>query len=413
MSTEDAIAAIAMMGSGALPNLPGFGIASRAMAAQHFSNHINKNADAIKEAIGGGVASTGSRAKANRAKQLAKQNGEVFESKSKRAKMEKKEKRAKEMQARAAAGKAGKAKKSPAKSGGDGSAVEESLEGGDGATRDAQAAAEGAEWGDAPVHIEEEEEEEEEPTPEMIEAESLGPLVNPASMDLDETVDEDVDVAGADMESEFERERMLINGPLSKDAHARGLWREQTAKSKTESAIAFALFCLTEAARNALPDLEEQVDNAAAFISGRRKDGEESRTPVVRVRSVPTEDMVWARIRGFPWWPARLHTARDPKFMAALEKRGELLLVFVGEGGQYHVPKNSVAPFTGTEDDPHMPKAGKQAQIGLLRAIKTTQAILTRGAAVVTDSSDAMDVAEPAHGKGLPPPPPPPPPAEE
>lgn len=55
----------------------------------------------------------------------------------------------------------------------------------------------------------------------------------------------------------------------------------------------------------------------------------------------------------------------------------QALLVFVGEGGQYHVPKSSVAPFIGTEEDPHMPKAGKQAQVGLLRVSTGTNDLLS------------------------------------
>ena len=99
------------------------------------------------------------------------------------------------------------------------------------------------------------------------------------------------------------------------------------------------------------------------------------RTSAVFVPSEPTDDLVWARIRGYPWWPARVHKATRPRFDAALEKRGRKLVVFVGESVQYFLAPDSLAAFTGALDDPRLPKPGKGGK-QLNEAVLVARAIL-------------------------------------
>ena len=50
-------------------------------------------------------------------------------------------------------------------------------------------------------------------------------------------------------------------------------------------------------------------------------------------------------------------------------------MVFVGEASQYHLPLEDTAPFTGDENDTHMPKRDRHIQRSLRLAIHTTRLI--------------------------------------
>lgn len=75
--------------------------------------------------------------------------------------------------------------------------------------------------------------------------------------------------------------------------------------------------------------------------------------------SLSTPRIVWARVRGYPWWPGREHKPTSSFLASELARRQLHLVLFFGEAVQYVVPSSNLADFTGEPDDPYMPKPGK------------------------------------------------------
>ena len=80
----------------------------------------------------------------------------------------------------------------------------------------------------------------------------------------------------------------------------------------------------------------------------------------VRINTRDAHQIVWARVQG-TWWPARRMEAIEDTYVQALDKRGEMLVVFIGENDLYCVPLTETKVFTGKESD--------DGQIALQRAI--------------------------------------------
>lgn len=113
-------------------------------------------------------------------------------------------------------------------------------------------------------------------------------------------------------------------------------------------------------------------------VSARLQQKETSDDPAevaIRIPSRPSNEIVWARLKGFPWWPARIHHPMDDKFGKGLEQRNEALVVFLGEGVKYHVPNTHIKVFTGRSDDDNMPKTSKAA---ISKAMRRVSAVALR-----------------------------------
>uniref|UniRef100_A0A7S2CLH6 PWWP domain-containing protein n=1 Tax=Octactis speculum TaxID=3111310 RepID=A0A7S2CLH6_9STRA len=175
----------------------------------------------------------------------------------------------------------------------------------------------------------------------------------------------------------------LTSGPGSHIPETRNGWRLKLKETiKTEASYALLLYTLTDTARRRLPDIEHQANEATQLLNGNAPRAEgpmvSTRAAAVMIPSIGTQTMLWARVSGFPWWPARLHTALNPEFERVLKERSEVLIVFVGEAHKYHLPETSVAPFLGNDEDPHMPKQGKSpvTKKELQMAINTALSII-------------------------------------
>ncbi|KAJ1461957.1 hypothetical protein M885DRAFT_557621 [Pelagophyceae sp. CCMP2097] len=187
---------------------------------------------------------------------------------------------------------------------------------------------------------------------------------------------------GDDVErdEELELEWGALSGPCADDAAMRGAWRDAVADLGRNVSgardAASAEFCtlyalLREQVARHVPAIEARVDAAARMLLD---DGAPARAAAaVYVPSAPTADVVWARIRGYPWWPARRHAATRADFSAALQRRQLELVVFFGESVQYCIPTASLADFTGLADDPRLPKPGKASAKGLLEAVRVAR----------------------------------------
>jgi hypothetical protein len=151
----------------------------------------------------------------------------------------------------------------------------------------------------------------------------------------------------------------------------RDLWRDAVSRLKrvhhTEAPAAAATFQalyqgLREQVAKHLGPLEARVQAAHDLLAsglqpaaGTAADG----AGAVFIPSTPSGELVWARIRGYPWWPARRREPTRADFAAALKARGRSLIVFVGENVQYFMPESGLAKFSGIEGDAHLPKPGK------------------------------------------------------
>ena len=193
----------------------------------------------------------------------------------------------------------------------------------------------------------------------------------------DEEPDQILDVhARVEKDLESERDYFEIVGACSDFKNRdvgkhRDLWRAGVSRLKrvhhTEAPAAAATFqCLYQGLREQvakhLGPLEARVKAAHSLLksgnaptAGTAADG----AGAVYIPSKPTGELVWARIRGYPWWPARRHEPTRQDFKEALQARGRSLIVFVGESVQYFMPSSGLADFSGVEGDVHLPKPGK------------------------------------------------------
>ena len=277
-------------------------------------------------------------------------------------------------------------------------------------------------------------------------------------------------------------EAALLEAPGGQDPATRAAWREgcaAAAAAQGEAPFALHLYALADCARQVLPEVEEEVaaaqlllnpaaecpsgpvrvatkplvpllatDTTAAKDSNAvvpRGPGRPRSSSSANINSAEIDvgiqgghgsDLVWA-LDTYQWWPARLRRATDAKFGSALLARGEVLVVYLGEGEghTYAVPLDHVAPFTGVDAaavtaaaaaaaaaavtgshssnggssssdamelpplDPHMPvlsASGRSpANRALKQAIKIAQALLKRHrAAADAASSSAAAAAE-------------------
>lgn len=186
-------------------------------------------------------------------------------------------------------------------------------------------------------------------------------------------------------------------GPCAEVRSWRSLWRRAVESCtspgplETVAARFASLFgSLAEAVERHAPAIEARARAAATLLADNGK-ANIGGLGAVFIPSDPTADMVWARIRGYPWWPAQVHRPKGANFRAALEARNSTLLVFVGEAVQYLLHANAVEKFTGEPDDPRLPKDLKKASKGLLSALKLAKTLQDKAlAAMNANNADVV-----------------------
>jgi len=64
-----------------------------------------------------------------------------------------------------------------------------------------------------------------------------------------------------------------------------------------------------------------------------------------------TDEFVLGKVEGYPWWPARVCVAKDPKTVAILHSVGRVLISFIGEQHLHVVKRDEeIRPFAEMED---------------------------------------------------------------
>jgi hypothetical protein len=90
-----------------------------------------------------------------------------------------------------------------------------------------------------------------------------------------------------------------------------------------------------------------------------------------------TDEFVYGKVEGYPWWPARICVAKDPDVRTSLESLDKVLISFVGEP-HLHVVKHSeeIKQFSGkgkeNDDIVNYPKeviANFQESVAMARRI--------------------------------------------
>ena len=197
--------------------------------------------------------------------------------------------------------------------------------------------------------------------------------------------------AGEPGAGELEKELRFLYGAASEDPTSRTLWRAAVeacagcdaplsataaaataaaapssfpAAAATEGSFALGVYALSDAARSALADIETQQAAGQVLLAGKAG----GPTPVGPVR-VPgghspapgARSLVWAWSLA-QWWPGRLREATSAKAAAGLAERGEVLVVFFGEGEghAYAVATSNTAAFVGGDEDPHTPAKARR-----------------------------------------------------
>ena len=171
----------------------------------------------------------------------------------------------------------------------------------------------------------------------------------PAKAETLKKLTEDDDFDWLERDAVLEDDYFALLGPCSEVPKWRALWRQSLSDDCLKSPGAFEARAsrfatlygsFAEAFQRHVPLLEARRRAAAKVLDG---DGRRVTKPVF-VPSTP-QRVLWARMRGYPWWPAREHTPKAPHFAAALTRRKERLIIFIGEGIQYLINEESTAPY--------------------------------------------------------------------
>ncbi|KAJ8605331.1 hypothetical protein CTAYLR_002378 [Chrysophaeum taylorii] len=147
-------------------------------------------------------------------------------------------------------------------------------------------------------------------------------------------------------------------GACSEIKEWRNLWRaavdscarEDPDAEATTSRFASLFGVLAQAVERRAPALEARAKAAAKLLlptdetTRRKRHQPVAVAGAVFLPSEPTTSFFWARIRGYPWWPARAYRPTNAAFVEALEARNVTLIVFVGESIQYLLDTSALAP---------------------------------------------------------------------
>jgi len=81
------------------------------------------------------------------------------------------------------------------------------------------------------------------------------------------------------------------------------------------------------------------------------------------------DEVVWAKIRGFPWWPAVVAAAEDEED----EDNSQVLINFIGENSHANLPLDKVAKYKEMYEE-----YSKNKKHGLKEAVEVANKILNK-----------------------------------
>lgn len=188
-------------------------------------------------------------------------------------------------------------------------------------------------------------------------------------------------------------EAMMLTGSLEGDNQAdRVDWTDAVMQCKTLSRFAALTEALTHRARPFLLKMAEDKErltkaiehwkggsktrNRKSKTSKKKKDKYNSSTEIW-ADITPTEHFIMAKVEGYPWWPARICTAKDSHIAVSLKELDRVLISFVGEHHLHVVrEEDDMNPFTAEVIEDDLSKYSTDTMKKLKESIEMTRCIL-------------------------------------
>jgi len=137
-------------------------------------------------------------------------------------------------------------------------------------------------------------------------------------------------------------EAMMLSGSLSGDSHADRMdWKDAVMGCKTVSRFSALAQALDHQANPILLKIiedQERLMKAIQYWEGgktrnhkAKRRGKYNSSTEIWTYTTTTERFVMAKVRGYPWWPARVCNAKDLYTASSLKALGRVLVSFVGE----------------------------------------------------------------------------------
>ncbi|CAN0126437.1 unnamed protein product, partial [Phaeothamnion confervicola] len=164
--------------------------------------------------------------------------------------------------------------------------------------------------------------------------------------DNDAEAETEYEVEYEDDQLRWERERDDVTllqvqgalyGAMSESALEREAFRQGVAAARTVPAMAAAVFAFSSRVTAVLPLLLDQENEEKAVLYGPPGDVGNASNQAFFLKVTPTGEVVWARLQGFPWWPALVVRPDSFRLAAVLAWTGDRMVTFMGESDQYRV----------------------------------------------------------------------------
>ncbi|CAM9749075.1 unnamed protein product, partial [Hapterophycus canaliculatus] len=156
-----------------------------------------------------------------------------------------------------------------------------------------------------------------------------------------------------------------LQGALSTDPAFRETWRKEMLAARTLAGVSMLVYALVTSAAGVLPLLQAQDMQEQALIQQ-----DLATNQALHVRCSSTSEIVWARLHGFPWWPALVVKPDGVGFQRSLEETGDRLVVFMNENEQFRVNHRFCKPYIGTTQDDDIMRRASRGNKRMARAIK-------------------------------------------
>ncbi|CAM9142920.1 unnamed protein product [Ectocarpus sp. 12 AP-2014] len=156
-----------------------------------------------------------------------------------------------------------------------------------------------------------------------------------------------------------------LQGALSTGPAFREAWRQEMLAARTLAGVATLVYSLLASAAGVLPALQEQDMQEQALVSQ-----DLATNQALHVRCSSTSEIVWARLHGFPWWPALVVKPEGVGFQRNLLETGDRLVVFMNEHQQFRVNHRFCKPYVGTTKHDDVMRRASRNNRRMARAIK-------------------------------------------